>query len=220
MTNPEFFYEFDILYNSICSNQAPELNAYEKSVILTLAQEELVKEWYSGVATSFERTEELRRSLDGLVKFTSILPNKEFSVLNGTIYKLPEDLWFITYETVKVADADNVCLNNTVLSVVPITQDEYNRVKNNPFRGPNRRQALRLDTSKSEVTLISNNPLGTYTIGYVSNLNPIILEDLSSEGLTINGMSEECECQLNSVTHRIILEKAVNIARSIYLKQS
>ena len=32
MTNPELENEFDILYNNITSNQAPGLDAYEKSV--------------------------------------------------------------------------------------------------------------------------------------------------------------------------------------------
>jgi hypothetical protein len=48
MTNKEFSNEFDILYNSISSNLAPSLNEYEKSVLLTRAQEELIKELVTG----------------------------------------------------------------------------------------------------------------------------------------------------------------------------
>ena len=48
MTNKEFSYEFDILYNNIMSNQAPGLDDYEKSVFLTKAQENIVLELYSG----------------------------------------------------------------------------------------------------------------------------------------------------------------------------
>ena len=43
MTNEEFSNEFDVLYNSITSNQAPGLDEYEKSVFLTKAQSQLVK---------------------------------------------------------------------------------------------------------------------------------------------------------------------------------
>lgn len=35
MTLEEFSNEFDILYNNITSNQAPPLDEYEKSVLLT-----------------------------------------------------------------------------------------------------------------------------------------------------------------------------------------
>lgn len=39
----EFDNQFDVLYNNITSNQAPGLNTYEKSLFLTKAQDEIVK---------------------------------------------------------------------------------------------------------------------------------------------------------------------------------
>ena len=47
MTNQEFSNEFDVLYNNIASNQAPGLNEYEKSVFLTKAQNEIVKNYFT-----------------------------------------------------------------------------------------------------------------------------------------------------------------------------
>lgn len=47
MTVKEFSSEFDVLYNSITSNQAPSLDEYEKSVFLTKAQEELVRAYFN-----------------------------------------------------------------------------------------------------------------------------------------------------------------------------
>ena len=47
MTVKEFSSEFDVLYNSITSNQAPSLDEYEKSVFLTKAQEELVRTYFN-----------------------------------------------------------------------------------------------------------------------------------------------------------------------------
>lgn len=47
MTNTEFSNEFDVLYNSITSNQAPGLDEYEKSVFLTKAQDEIVKSYFN-----------------------------------------------------------------------------------------------------------------------------------------------------------------------------
>lgn len=47
MTNAEFSNEFDVLYNSITSNQAPGLDEYEKSVFLTKAQDEIVKSYFN-----------------------------------------------------------------------------------------------------------------------------------------------------------------------------
>ena len=47
MTAEEFSNQFDVLYNNITSNQAPGLNEYEKSVFLTKAQNEIVKNYFT-----------------------------------------------------------------------------------------------------------------------------------------------------------------------------
>ena len=47
MNNSEFSDQFDVLYNNITSNQAPGLNEYEKSVFLTKAEKEIVKNYFS-----------------------------------------------------------------------------------------------------------------------------------------------------------------------------
>lgn len=214
MTTKEFSEEFDILYNSICSNQAPGLTQYEKSVLLTEAQEELTKECYSSQAVSFERNEAVRRSLDALIRAATITPSKEDHPTEGVIYTLPEDLWVITHEEVRV-ESDSHCLNNKLIEVVPITQDEYTRVRKNPYRGPTRSRVLRLDIGDNKVALVSIYQLGQYKVWYITKPTPIILEDLP-QGYTIDGLFKKTECELNSYTHRIILEKAVNKAAAIY----
>ena len=47
MTTQEFSNEFEVLYNNIMSNQAPGLDEYEKSIFLTKAQEELVRDYFN-----------------------------------------------------------------------------------------------------------------------------------------------------------------------------
>lgn len=47
MTITEFSDQFDVLYNNITSNQAPGLNEYEKSVFLTKAEKEVVKNYFT-----------------------------------------------------------------------------------------------------------------------------------------------------------------------------
>lgn len=214
MTGQEFCNEFDILYNSICSNEAPGLDVYEKSVLLTEAQEELIKECYSGQSSSFEINEAIRRSLDSLVKFVNLTPSEEVSPIKGTVYTLPEKLWLITYESVKLVDPQS-CRNNSELMVVPTTHDEYNRIRRNPFRGPGKTHALRLDIGPSKVSIVSIYPVGSYTVGYISKPPPIILKDLESPW-EIDGESRASDCILNSYTHRYILERAVRKAAAIY----
>lgn len=47
MTVAEMDDMFEVLYNNVTSNQAPGLNAYEKSVFLTKAQDEILKNYFN-----------------------------------------------------------------------------------------------------------------------------------------------------------------------------
>lgn len=47
MTVEEMDNMFEVLYNNVTSNQAPGLNAYEKSVFLTKAQDEVLKNYFN-----------------------------------------------------------------------------------------------------------------------------------------------------------------------------
>lgn len=219
MTNEEFSNEFDTLVNSN-SASLPLLtplgfDEYEKSVFLTKAQESVVISLYKGTLTgdSFEKTEELRRYLDSLVKTYSTSEQVVGNVLtsNSYLFKLPKDTWFITYEAVESKDKRLGCAKGSTMEVVPVSQDELYKTNRNPFRMPNERRVLRLDAGENTVELISVYSIDKYWIRYLSKPNPIILINLP-EGITINGESEATKCELNPAIHRVILEMAVSLA--------
>jgi hypothetical protein len=98
-TAQEWEQEFDILYNSINSNVAPALDSYEKSVLLTMAQEQVVKALYTGSTDGgFEASEANRRSLDTLVKEDTLRSNQKGKF--GTIYYLSPEVLYIVYEAI------------------------------------------------------------------------------------------------------------------------
>ena len=227
MTNQEFSNTFTTLLNSYntqaqfgeqASKREIVLDEYEKSVLLTKAQEELVISYYNGknpFGDSFESTEEMRRYLDSLIKTKTYLPQDKVESTklssDSVLFKLPSDLMFITLEQVTF-DAERLgCANGSTASVHPVTQDEYSEVKGNPFRGPSKYRVIRLDSGEGLVELVSKSDIGKYLIKYLSKPTPIILETLP-DGLTIEGKQEETECQLNSVLHETILERAVQMA--------
>lgn len=228
MTTEEFSNEFDTLLNSYSAlnkfdNNSPintiELDEYEKSVLLTKAQEELVISLYNGknpYNDSFEKTEEVRRYLNNLIKTDNITDKVEgYEGLSelSVFFELKEEPWFITYESATLDDTNSGCLNGKEISITPISQDDYFRISNNPFRGPNKRRALRLDGSGKVVEIISEYNIGKYLVRYIVKPKPIILINLP-DNLTINGESKRTECELNPVIHRAILEKAVTLAVS------
>lgn len=223
MTIEEFSNEFDVLLNSYATAKnfgvgqgITELDEYEKSILLTKAQEDIVKELYNGKLTgdSFEATEEQRRSLDNLIKTEELTPSKNILGMSSTseFFQLPSDVWFLTYESVLLSDDSLGCKNNTRAEVYPVRQDEYHTIKNNPFRGPSERRVIRIDTGSSIVELISKYNIKSYFIKYLSKPSPIILEDIIDDNLSINGENKKMECKLNSVLHRTILERAIALA--------
>lgn len=214
MTTEEFSNEFDVLLNSY-SGISVELTEYEKSVLLTEAQEQIVRGLYTGSFTgeSFERTEMLRRGLDSLIKTDSpepILEGLKGVDKNSKFYKLKDDVWFITYESVELMEGAP-CADNPVVKVIPMKQDEWHRSKDNPFRRPNKRKVVRLDNGSNISELISEYPIQNYLIRYLSKPTPIILTPLE-EDIFIDGLQEVTECKLNTVLHRTILERAVELA--------
>lgn len=219
MTTEEFSNEFDILLNSYSSKDQQSINVdeYEKSVFLTKAQEDLIISVYNGKNStyeSFEQTEEIRRYLSNIVKTIEATRCDDTQVQitsNSYLYDIPKDLWFITYEYAILNDSKLPCKQNINALVIPVTQDEFYRVYNNPFKGPSNKRVLRLDSDNNIIELISKYNIDKYVIRYISKPTPIILEDLT-EDLSINGESKKTECILNTSLHRKILDRAVLLA--------
>lgn len=240
MTTDEFSDAFDTLVSSYRRFKnyddkevldSIEFNEYEKSYFLTKAQEEIVISLYNGRNTSgdsFEKTEELRRLLNNLV-VTHKQPLSEENyndlALTDKSYFVPilDDVMYIIYEAVRLKDDNLGCYNGTIINVQPITHDEYNKIKDNPFRGPTRYKALRLDTNDVKtinndvkltncVEIISKYSCDEYIIRYLKKLNPIILVDLDNTNVSIDGKTKKHDCELNSILHEYILERAVDMA--------
>jgi hypothetical protein len=226
MTNKEFSDNFATLLNSYfvgalygepSSKGEIVLDEYEKSYFLTEAQEQLVIALYNGqgIGGSFEETEELRRYLAPLVKDATKEPyevtGKYHIAPDSVFFQLPPDLWFITYESVGISEGGGDCDSHTSLDIVPVTQDEYHKIKKNPFRGPSSRRALRLDLSDNIVEIVSKYRISTYYVRYLKKPRPIILEKLP-EGLMIGEESGYSECELPEILHQRILDLAVNNA--------
>ena len=223
MTIEEFSNEFDVLLNSYATQFSEglvpnllEFDEYEKSVFLTKAQEEIVLELYNGTnpkRTSFEEDEENRRHLNPLIK-TSIIKEKGSGIPltpNSFFFRLPPDLWFITYETAYLQDTGLGCYNEKEVSVTPVTQDTLESIRSNPFRRDNKKRVLRLDIEGNIVELISKYNISYYKVRYLAKPTPIILQDLPKT-LSINKIQQQTECKLPPTLHKTILERAIRLA--------
>lgn len=173
MTVEEFSREFDLLYGN-ASKTAPNLDEYEKSVYLTHAQLELVKNYFNPLGNKygrgFEQSSKRRNDLSMLIRsFTTdrlleeqphgnsnkVPVNRPLRLSQDSYtFLLPDDLFLIIQEEV-YSDDPLLCKGSgriklyedmAVLNVKPITYDEYNeRLRDNPFHQPDNKFVWRLD---------------------------------------------------------------------------
>ena len=212
MTTQEFSNQFDVklqsAFNQIDRNTSITLtmfDEYEKSVFLTEAQDDVVKGIYnSTLGLGFENKEEAREYLKSLIR------TQEFPMNSDTIM-LPEDVLFIIHEVVKLS-GPNICDPNSWKDVEVVKYNDLNRILKNPFRGPTNNRALRLDIDAHTIQIISNNTVTDYKVTYLVAPSPIILTDLTSDDLSIDGVSTVTECMLNPAIHDLILDIAVKKA--------
>lgn len=231
MTSKEFSSQFDILYDNITSGKAPGLNDYEKSVFLTKAQDQLIKNYFTPLGNKYQEghSDSHKRTID----FSNITKSK--NAITGTIgtgttyrdtmiYERPADI-LIPRGFVLRNDS------NKELQVVSVSEEELTRLFSKPYKQPYKGQAYKLEESTSDkvyqiiVGQAHINAGFKLYVRYVKVPNPIILMDieafeyemgLEEDTLSINGTRTISECELDPATHNEILDRAVNIAKIHY----
>jgi hypothetical protein len=229
MTTQEFSTQFDLIFNNLMSDKAPEINEMEKSYYLTMAEEELVKELYN----KFEFSELVRRGCDAVIEKTTLTPLEDAEttpiVVKGYkqyVFELPESLWYIMHESALLKDS-NPCYDGKWIRVKPERYDELDSDLGNPFRRPDGSRAFRIDTGREElrnVELISKYEVEKYALQYLRQPKPILLVDLTDDewggyGLHLRGNTTtdlDNPCELGSSIHNEIVIRAANMAMATY----
>lgn len=229
MITQEFSNEFDVLYNNIMSNQAPGLNEYEKSVFLTKAQLEILKNYFNPKGNKYGQgfDENAKRQIDFSALITVAKPS-QYTPEGGYVkfddrsqlYKMPQDILLMLNET-GINTVDGV---KRLISIIPMNYEEYARLMSKPWKQPLKNQGWRLFQSTggvdfiSEVVIKYNSSLADYKIRYVKRPKPIILANLADEysNVSIEGINTITECELDPILHPEILQRAVELAKSAY----
>lgn len=228
MTTQEFSNEFDVLYNNVMSNQAPGLDEYEKSVFLTKAQSEILKNYFNPKGNKYQEgfDESEKRQID----FSTLVKAIEPTSYTGSsyvkfddrsqLYQMPKDILFVLNETAMNTVGDLTRLIN----IIPINFVEYSRIMSKPYKQPLKNQGWRLFQSTegidyiSEVIVKSNSTISKYKLRYVRRPSPIILVDLADaySNVSIEGLTNISECELDVILHPEILQRAVELAKAAY----
>lgn len=223
MTISEMSDQFDVLYNNITSNQAAGLNEYEKSLFLTKAEKEIVKNYFTAnsrgnnIGQGFDDSAKRQADFSVLMKTgtcTSVgTPTSKIDD-RSSVYTYPNDVFIVVNETVKVGTAYK--------QVIPLRYDEYTRLMSKPYKRPLKNQVWRLMNSGTvndsvatktvEIIAGPEDVISSYSIRYVRTPSPIIVGNL--DGLTIDGISAvSTDCEIDPILHEDILQRAVELAK-------
>ena len=219
MTLEEFSTEFDVLYNSITSNAAPGFNDYEKSVLLTLAQEELIKSYFvannNTTGVGLDGSQKRHYDFSTLIKvktlnniIDSILTTGvDVPVFNkdaNNIFLVPNDVFLVLNEYLTV--------KNNSYTVFPISYDSYNLLMSKPFPYPNKRQAWRLDSS-------INGEIAATKVIHVSDDKDISSKNITFESIYHKPLNIEINIKNGNILSDFVVvsesKEAVNITLNL-----
>lgn len=219
---------FDVLYNNITSNQAPGLNAYEKSIFLTKAQDEILKNYFNpkskgnNVQEGFDGSVKRQVDFSMLTKVATITQSDSGDALfdprtNSKSISLPDRMMYAINEMVFVGrkTSSSAIPIPVTLQVIPIKFDEYSRLMCKPYKRPLKYQAWRLinnaTKNKADIIIGPGDTFTSYVIRYIERPTPIVVSDL--DGLTIEDKTGTTECMLDPILHEEILQRAVELAK-------
>ena len=239
MTVQEFSDQFDVLYNNITSNQAPGLDEYEKSVFLTKAQNEIIKNYFNPKGNKYQ--EGFDGSPKRQVDFSKLMmvvaptiytePTYPKFDNRSVLYTMPDNILFVLNETAtnfKPSATPTVPVAGTsrLITIVPITYEEYSRILSKPFKQPLKNQAWRLFNGGmvaaspkfvAEIIIKYGTALSDYKIRYVKRPQPIVLTSLSGTNVSVDGVVDETECELDSILHPEIVQRSIELAKIAFM---
>lgn len=207
-------YKFKDEFGEVENIARIKLDEYEKSVLLTEAQDIILRQNFT---PQFDRSEQGQIYFGNLITVGTGIEDTLTTPYahNGQVFTLPENIFWAINERIE-DDQGNRYI------VIPINYVEYDRILSKPYAKPLVRQAWRLyqgalsalNTPKAEIVMRNSNPIEKYLIRYIRKPKPIILENLGD--LSIQGISTATECELNPLVHFEVLSQAVNMAVSRY----
>lgn len=223
MTILEFSDQFDVLYSNITSNQAPGLNEYEKSLFLTKAEKEIVKNYFTAnskgntIGQGFDDSAKRQADFSVLMKVSKCTSATITDKIDdrSTAFEYPDDVFIVINESVKVGD--------TIKQVIPLRYDEYTRLMSKPFKRPLKNQVWRLinkgdvdtqgkATKTVEIIAGPSESVSSYSVRYVRVPAPIIVGNLDT--LSIDGETAvSTKCEIDPILHEDILQRAVELAK-------
>ena len=175
MTASEFSNQFDLLWNNIASNQSAGLNEYEKSVFLTKAQNEIVKNYFNPKSNAkqegFDATAKRQADFSMLIKTYQQSIGADSATDSGVpfdprsyIVSFPKNLFIVINE--QIMDESQTKLRQ----IIPLQYTEYTRLMSKPYKEPLKFQAWRLITNTQDTEGTTSSPFVEIILNHIDRV--------------------------------------------------
>lgn len=167
-----------------------KLESKEIFYFLSKAEKNIIQEIYD---EGIDKKEENKKKLGKLLK-TATISDSDYVVSNSfypSAYSvsLPDDVWYVLNDRATTSEDSDIY-------VKPISFDEYNTNKENPFRKPRTDKYLRLEGLDEHIILTPNTTLISLKIDYIKT--PV--------GINVNQ-----NCELHDMMHYNVVNSAVKL---------
>ena len=214
LTAPEMWYEARLLYESIASADAPGYTSRDWSLILTQAQEKVLRDI---IDEGVEKNDINKLVLSPITKTKSnltitpdstvVIPNS-YSILENTFNPFHIESEFVY----------NSSLNPiSLIAVKSMEFNSYGLTSKNPFEKPSNKVVFwRMVTDGKVVIVGDGSTINKYLVTYIDRPTPIVVAALTAPQ-AIEGITAATDCKLHHSVHRKIVEKAASLANA-YIK--
>jgi hypothetical protein len=221
MTYRELSIAFDVYSNRHAEVKLSSLlffDEYEKSLFLTMAANEIVKE----MLPYFDKNEKIKKQLLSITRAVQIsTPSSVDNDLrlkkDSLVYELPSDVMYVVAESIRTS------LGAILMRIKPLQDDEAYYSFDNPFRASTRGYAWSTGISQSVggtvkrytevITSVSSSVSPEYYIKYVCDVPPFIVTEDLMEGI-VSGQSTNSNLDADAPLkplHEKILNRAIEI---------
>lgn len=215
-------HEFDLLWNNLMSNQAPGLGEYEKSVLLTKAQDEVEKNYLVRQSPGNRLQAGVEDIAKRNVDFSKLTVVETPESASGTMhpasvgYTIPTLARMILSETATLSGGCEA-------AVMPLSSEEFLRLMSKPYKYPLKGQCWRLMGNNGTVEVIPpyGNTITSYVMRYIRRSHPIIISAFPNQALYMDfggqfygGATADPESP--EALHEDIVQRAVELAKGAW----
>ena len=141
---------FDVLFNEVMSNASASLDEYDKSIFLTKAQEEIVKNYFNPKGNKYQEgfDDNAKRQSDfaTLLQVATLTASTSYAKFDSrsNAYQFPSDFFIAVNEQYQVTAGGKTY----PYTIIPLSYTDYNRAMQKPYKYPPKSQVWRLITGE------------------------------------------------------------------------